>query len=256
MKFNLLVCILICLLNKMTFSFKINSLSNSITQVKKANILALKSSSLSIIHPIIKTTGVTLFISLQITQIQTALSLLKSKTCKSLSIVPFIAMYTNCYVWFIYGLLKQDFILIYPNLTGIIAGLFSAISYQYVSIVMDKKPISTNFITILLSFAIITLVSYLSNSSYRSMIGLIGCIMSIILSGSPLAVMKKVLNEKNTSSIIFSSSLIMFINSFCWFLYGMFIKPDLNISVPNFIGFILSCMQMLLFLLYPNQKKM
>lgn len=254
MKFYVIMCICICLLkNEMIFSLKIK---NNNIRGHKTKVLALKSSSLSIIHPIVKVTGVSLFCSLQLTQIQTALTILKAKSCKSLSIIPFIAMYTNCYVWYLYGISKNDLLLIYPNFSGIIAGLFSAISYQYVSISKDKKPFSTNILPILSSCSIITIVSYLFNTSNYHYIGLIGCIMSIILSGSPLAVMKKVIEEKNSSSIVFSSSIIMFINSFCWFLYGLFIKPDLNISIPNAIGFVLASIQMSLFLLYPDEKKM
>ena len=68
--------------------------------------------------------------------------------------------------------------------------------------------------------------------------------------------MKKVIDEKNSKSMVFSSSFIMFVNSLCWFLYGLIIKPDLNISVPNGIGFLLASIQMSLFLLYPDEKKM
>ena len=252
MKFYFIILLICTCLFNVTFSFK-----TKVNMKQGTKILALKSSSLSIIHPIVKFTGVSLFCSLQLSQIQTAISILKAKSCKSFSIVPFVAMYTNCFVWYLYGITKNDALLIYPNFTGIFAGIFCSLSFQYVSSVKEKKAYNTNIIPILLSSSIITLVSYLFiTSKGNPLIGLIGCTMSIILSGSPLSVMKKVIDEKNSKSMVFSSSFIMFVNSLCWFLYGLIIKPDLNISVPNGIGFLLASIQMSLFLLYPDEKKM
>jgi hypothetical protein len=67
--------------------------------------------------------------------------------------------------------------------------------------------------------------------------------------------MKSVINSKSTASMVLSSSFIMWVNSFSWFLYGWTLeKPDVMIYLPNLIGFGLASIQMLLFVIYPSKK--
>ena len=99
------------------------------------------------------------------------------RSCKSLSIVPFVSLFTNCYTWYLYGLFKHDVLLIYPNFLGIFAGLGSALLYQYISITYDKKSAKSNATIFLLSYIIVFLVSYLFHKTGGESIGLVGCIM-------------------------------------------------------------------------------
>ena len=46
------------------------------------------------------------------------------------------------------------------------------------------------------------------------------------------------------------SSLIMWLNSLCWLLYGVMISKDLMIIGPNLLGLLLASLQLLLFLVF------
>jgi solute carrier family 50 protein (sugar transporter) len=68
--------------------------------------------------------------------------------------------------------------------------------------------------------------------------------------GSPLSSLKNVIETRSTESMPFSTSLMAFLNSMCWSLYGLLIANEAVIYVPNLIGLAMTSVQMGLFMLY------
>ena len=87
-------------------------------------------------------------------------------------------------------------------------------------------------------------------SRNASKIGLIGCSLAIVLSGSPLATIKTVLKDKSTAALPFMNSFSTWLNAMCWFLYGILVAHDVMIFGPNGMGLALASIQMLMFVLY------
>lgn len=83
-----------------------------------------------------------------------------------------------------------------------------------------------------------------------SKIGLIGCSLAVVLSGSPLATVGTVLKDKSTAALPFENSLSTWLNALCWFLYGTLVAHDIMIFGPNGMGLGLASIQMLMFVLY------
>lgn len=82
------------------------------------------------------------------------------------------------------------------------------------------------------------------------MLGLLGCFMAVILSGSPLATLKTVITSRSTASIPFSMSISTWLNALSWLLYGIIVANDPMIYGPNSLGLLLSSIQLSLFFAY------
>jgi uncharacterized protein with PQ loop repeat len=134
-----------------------------------------------------------------------------------------------------------------PNGIGILAGLYSAVSYQRFSINIPVK------LYIIASF-IVSLALKLALSGDFKSIGLIGCALAVVLSGSPLVTVGTVLREKSTASLPFNTSLTTWLNALTWLLYGSLIAKDYMIYLPNGFGFLLATIQMALFGIFGIQK--
>lgn len=85
-------------------------------------------------------------------------------------------------------------------------------------------------------------------------IGLLCCVASIIFCMSPLASLREVYRSKSTEILPFPLILSMFFVGGLWCLYGVIIDNTF-IIYPNFLGFIIAGLQLLLFLIYPNKLK-
>jgi solute carrier family 50 (sugar transporter) len=86
------------------------------------------------------------------------------------------------------------------------------------------------------------------------MVGYLGCGMSILVSGSPLAVIKTVLKDKSTAALPFWTSFAAWLNSLSWVLYGYFVIFDVMILLPNLLGLFLTSLQISLFIYYGFPK--
>ena len=58
------------------------------------------------------------------------------------------------------------------------------------------------------------------------------------------------IRDKSTASLSYYSSLMMWLNSLAWSTYGLIIRGDSNIFVPNVLGFVVATLQLHLFVLY------
>jgi uncharacterized protein with PQ loop repeat len=208
----------------------------------------MANSTTSFVSLILQFAGPVLFVGLQLSSITSALQILKFKKIGKLSSFPFFSLFLNCLIWTFYGFLKEDNTILIPNSSGLLVSIFCISSYYIYAI---RKPILSLMLTI---FSTLVSVILTINKAERT-IGIIGCILSIIVSGSPLAVVNTVINEKSTASLPFLTSLIMWINNFCWLSYGILIANDPLIYLPNILGFTLSSIQMLLFIVYGFPKK-
>ena len=66
-----------------------------------------------------------------------------------------------------------------------------------------------------------------------------GCVLSVVLSGSPLAVLRTVVSSRSTAAMPFTTSLITFLSNLSWLCYGALIGgTDRIFSYTNTILFL------------------
>lgn len=200
---------------------------------------------------ILELAGPTLFIGLQCSSVNTALSILRGKSVGKLSAVPFGSLFVNCLIWTLYGRIKANGSVFYPNLLGVFVGTFCMSMYHEFA---QKKPWDLYLVVSLISIVCLGLAQF----GKVQAIGLIGCVLSILLSGSPLAVVRTVIRDRSTAALPFTTSFVTWLNNLSWILFGYFIAQDPLIYLPNILGFSLSSIQVALFVIYgfpSNSKK-
>lgn len=197
---------------------------------------------------ILQLLGSLLFFALQFSCILIALNILHVKSVKKLSSLTFVSLFVNGVYWAEYGIFKEDYAIWIPNFISIFVALFCMACYYKYSIV---KPIEMYLISCFLTAISFILVIY----KEEQFIGIMACILSISVSGSPLAVIKTVIYEKSTASLPFLTSFISWLNCIIWVIYGYYIIYDVIILVPNLCGLCLTSIQMCLFIIYGFNKE-
>jgi urea transporter len=177
-----------------------------------------------------------------------ACKILRLKTVGRLSPFPFISLLVNCYIRTLYGLLKKDRTIFLPNLSGSLVAVFCISSFHRFA---GAKPQGLYALTVVLMGTASTLFLLDQAASIGSM----GCFLSVVLSGAPLAVVWTVVKERSTTAMPFSTSLLTWLNNLAWLAYGAFVAHDPLIYGPAILGGLLSSCQMVLFLLFgPGEK--
>lgn len=172
-----------------------------------------------------------------------ALEIACMKSVKKLSAAPFVSLVACGYFWTLYGWLKNDMTIFVPNAISIATGIYCM--WVYYSHAALKPDILYSSLALLLFVG-----GCLGILGMASSIGTIGCVMSVLMSGSPLAVIKTVIKEQSTASLPFSTSFVAWLNSCSWVAYGYFIAHDPMILMPNTLGLMLTTVQMSLFLVF------
>lgn len=192
---------------------------------------------------ILRCAGPILFLGLQFTSVATANLVSRQKSVGSLSPLPNISLFANCFVWTIYGVLKEDGTIFFPNSIGILTSLYCMSVFHQHGL---AKPFKLYLLAVLVCCAVI----YLAVDDDTQSIGLMGCFMAVLFMASPLAVVRTVIRERSTTSLPFFTSLIIWCNALSWFLYGRLVADDELVWVPNALGLMLATVQLSLFAVY------
>jgi len=149
------------------------------------------------------------------------------KSVQQLSALPFVSLLTNCIVWSLYGTVKNDNTVLAPNACGVITGIICVYSYN--------KFTSSPPVRLYVAASVIVIFAFIfaTNNDYNS-IGLIGCGLAVVLSGSPLATVRTVIKDKSTLSLPFLPSVFTWLNACSWTLYGLQIANDPMVNIYRF----------------------
>jgi solute carrier family 50 protein (sugar transporter) len=106
-----------------------------------------------------------------------------------------------------------------PNSIGVLAGLICTLIFQAFA---EKKPIKEYGAAI----SAISLATFYFIQKQSCEVGLLGCILAVILMGSPLATLKTVISSKSTESLPLGTSLVTAANALSWTLSGLLVVDD------------------------------
>ena len=139
--------------------------------------------------------------------------------------------------------------------TGVLSGLICVFGYHRHA---PKKPMTLYAG----AAAIIALSSSWALAGNYQLLGYLGCLLAVILTGSPLITLATVIKDKSTAALPILMSLSAFLNSASWSAYGLLVAGDPMIYGPNLVGFALASIQMSLYLIFglppktANNKKL
>ncbi|KAJ0979785.1 hypothetical protein J5N97_015259 [Dioscorea zingiberensis] len=188
--------------------------------------------------------------------IKTFWRIVKNQSTEDFEPTPYVVTLLGSSLWVYYGLTKPDGLLVATvNTVGILLEtiyvslflLFSSSSSIRMKTAMLVIGLDIGF------FGLVVLATQtLMNGSLRlSIIGIICACLNILMYGSPLAIMKTVINTRSVEYMPFFLSFFLFLNGGVWALYAI-LDHDIFLGIPNGIGFLLGTFQIILYMIYMN----
>ncbi|XP_060198440.1 bidirectional sugar transporter SWEET1-like [Lycium barbarum] len=185
--------------------------------------------------------------------------IIMKRSTEKFSGVPYLMSLFNCLFSAWYGL---PFVSPNNKLLTVLASVGGALEAIYVLIFLifspkkEKFKISGILFLVLSIFSIVALVSVLTlhGNKRKLLCGLAFAITCIMMFGAPLTVMRLVIKSKSVEYMPFFLSLSIFNSSTTWAIYGLLGK-DPFVTVPNAIGSLLACVQLILYVIYRDNKK-
>ncbi|XP_028089061.1 bidirectional sugar transporter NEC1-like [Camellia sinensis] len=183
----------------------------------------------------------------------------KKKSTEGFQSVPYIVALFSAMLLMYYAFLKKNdsTLIITINSFGCLVEII------YICVYLFYAPKKIKFKTVKLIGlmlgvfgAILILTQFLvkKSSTRFHIVGWICLVLSVSVFAAPLCILKQVIRTKSVEFMPFSLSLSLTLNAIMWFFYGLLIK-DFNIAIPNVLGFIFGIIQMVLYAIYKNPKK-
>ncbi|KAM5562464.1 hypothetical protein ABKV19_017604 [Rosa sericea] len=166
--------------------------------------------------------------------------------------------FLNCLLSAWYGLpfVSPNNILVTTiNGTGAVIEAIYVLIFIFYAPKREKVKILGLFIFVLSVFSVVAFVSFfaLDGSGRTLFCGLAATIFSIVMYGSPLAIMRTVVKTKSVEFMPFFLSLFVFLCGTSWFVYGL-LGHDPFVAVPNGFGCALGALQLILYFIYHDNK--
>lgn len=197
----------------------------------------------------------------------------KKKNVGSLPLLPYSCMAANCVLWTTYGLLRHTPSIWLPNGFGLLLALYYIQSFiqsnhrpehgQSPSSPFTALSRSVKFqlagVGATVCAAALAFESQFqpgaSAAAIADGVGASAVLLCIALFASPLSTVKTVVETKSADSIPLPFSLASLLCCFFWSVTGILELHDLNVIVPNALGFLFGLAQVGLKLLYSGNSK-
>ncbi|KNA15328.1 hypothetical protein SOVF_099220 [Spinacia oleracea] len=188
----------------------------------------------------------------------------KNKSVEEFKFHPIVAGIMNCIMWVFYSMpfVHPHSILVTTiNSIGLLMYIgFNLVFLRYAD-GKTRKSMGLYYLAelvFLAALACVTLLVFHNVTARSNFVGIFCDIFSIILYGSPLTVMYKVIKTKSVEYMPLSLSLAGLANGVVWSAYAL-IRFDIYILLGNGIGAILAIMQVILYACYysttPKKEK-
>ncbi|XP_057464431.1 bidirectional sugar transporter NEC1-like [Actinidia eriantha] len=181
----------------------------------------------------------------------------KKKSTEGFQSVPYVVALFSAMLLMYYAFLKSNATLL---ITINSFGCFIETIYigLYLFYAPKKIKVQTLKLLALMScgFGLIVILTHFlaKGSTCLRIVGWICLVFSVSVFVAPLGIVKQVIQTKSVEFMPFSLTLSLTLNAVMWFFYGLLIK-DFNIAIPNVLGFVFGVIQMVLYLMYKNTKK-
>ncbi|EOA12756.1 hypothetical protein CARUB_v10028480mg [Capsella rubella] len=185
----------------------------------------------------------------------------KKKSTEEFSCFPYVMTLFNCLIYTWYGLpivshLWENLPLVTINGVGILLESFFIFIYFWYASPKEKIKVGVTLVPVIVLFGLTTAISAVVFDDHRhrkSFVGSVGLVASISMYGSPLIVMKKVIETKSVEYMPFYLSFFSFLASSLWLAYGL-LSHDLFLASPNMVATPLGILQLIIYFKYKNKK--
>ncbi|KAK4431358.1 Bidirectional sugar transporter SWEET3 [Sesamum alatum] len=186
---------------------------------------------------------------------------IKKRSTEEFSCVPYILALLNCFLYTWYGLpivsyKWENFLVVTINGLGILLEISFILIYFYFAPANGKKKVAMLTIPVLLVSCLVAILSaFLLHDHHhrKAFVGSVGLVASVAMYGSPLVVVKQVIQTKSVEFMPFYLSFFSFLASSLWMAYGL-LSHDLFLASPNLVGSPLGILQLVLYCMYRNRR--
>ncbi|OVA01935.1 SWEET sugar transporter [Macleaya cordata] len=118
-----------------------------------------------------------------------------------------------------------------------------------------QKMVCLMLVHVIMVFCITAFISAFALKDHRHrkiLVGSVGLVASVAMYGSPLVVVKQVIQTKSVEFMPFYLSFFSFLASSLWMAYGL-VGRDLFLASPNLVGCPLGVLQLVLYCMYRKE---
>ncbi|MCE3051170.1 hypothetical protein HAX54_049036 [Datura stramonium] len=182
----------------------------------------------------------------------------KKKSTEGYQSIPYVVALFSSMLWIYYAFLKTNTTLL---ITINSFGVFIETIYVGFYLFYAPKKARVQTIKMVLLFvvcgfgAIILVTQFLLKGAVRGqVVGWICLVFSLCVFVAPLGIVRQVIKTKSVEYMPLLLSVFLTLSAVMWFFYGLLLK-DINIAIPNVLGFILGILQMVLYVIYNKKEK-
>ncbi|XP_010482380.1 PREDICTED: bidirectional sugar transporter SWEET10-like [Camelina sativa] len=185
--------------------------------------------------------------------IPTFIRIYKRKSSEGYQSVPYVISLFSAMLWLYYAMIKKDAMMLIT-----INSFAFVVQIVYISLYFFYAPKKEKILTVkfvlfvdVFAFGLIFLLTYfLTHGNKRGQVlGYICMVFALSVFVAPLGIIRKVIKTKSAEFMPFGLSFFLTLSAIMWFFYGLLLK-DMNIALPNILGFIFGVLQMILFVIY------
>ncbi|CAH9053088.1 unnamed protein product [Cuscuta europaea] len=182
----------------------------------------------------------------------------KKKSADGYQSIPYVIALFSSMLWIYYAFLKSNTtLLITINSFGcFIETIYVSFYIYYASKEARMQTVKMIVLMEFAGFGAVVLVSqFLFQGAVRAqVVGWVCLVFSLCVFVAPLCIVRQVIKTKSVEHMPILLSVFLTFSSVVWFFYGLLLK-DINIAVPNVLGFFFSILQMVLYMIYKGKSE-
>ncbi|CAH9142787.1 unnamed protein product [Cuscuta epithymum] len=183
----------------------------------------------------------------------------KKRSTEGYQSIPYVVGLFSALLWIYYALVKahNTTLLITINAFGcFIETIYIAFFLVYST--HNTRMHTTKVLVLFVgggSAAIVGVTQYLFKGAIRvEVVGWICLVFALCVFVAPLGILRQVIKTKSVENMPLLLSVFLTLSAVIWFFYGFFQK-DMNITVPNVLGFFFGIVQIGVYVMYKDKKK-
>jgi solute carrier family 50 protein (sugar transporter) len=182
----------------------------------------------------------------------------KKKSTQEYQSLPYVVALLSSMLWVYYAFLKPNSTLLMTiNSFGCFIETIYIAFFLYYATKKTRIETGKMLLFVVCGFGVVASLTYfLAKGLTRvHIVGWICLVFALCVFVAPLGILRKVIRTKSVEYMPFSLSAFLTLSAVVWFSYGLLMK-DINVALPNVLGFILGVLQMVLYKIYykPQQK--